>query len=96
MLNEINQFSKQIKIDKLSSFLNILDFKINGFGRFSQDKTETYSNFYSKDYEVIYYVSGKSELTTYNTKIITEPGQIILLKPYQLYSARCIEEEKLY
>ena len=96
MLNEINQFSKQIKIDKLSSFLNILDFKINGFGRFSQDKTETYSNFYTKDYEVIYYVSGKSELSTYNTKIFTEPGQIILLKPYQLYSARCIEKEKLY
>lgn len=96
LLNEINQFSKQIKIDKLSSFLNMLDFKINGFGRFSQDKTGSYSNFYTKDYEVIYYISGKSELSTYNTTITTEPGQIILLKPYQLYSARCIEDEKLY
>ena len=96
MPQEINHFSKLVKKDQLSVFLDKINFKINGFGRFSQDKIDSFSNFYSNDYELIYYVEGSASITTYQNEILVMPGDMILLKPYQLYTASCHEGEKLY
>lgn len=96
MPQEINHFSKLVKKDQLSVFLDKISFKINGFGRFSQDKIDSFSNFYSNDYELIYYVEGSASIVTYQNEILVKPGDMVLLKPYQFYTASCHEGDKLY
>ena len=95
MIKSINQNSLQPNDDFISSFLDGVDFNVNSFGVYKQEDISNLDQFYTSDYELIYYITGKSKISTYGKTINATNGSVVLLKPFNLYSACCDQENKL-
>ena len=96
MYNNISRFVKKVNEDSLSNYLNHLRFRVNGYGRFSQQEISTFSQFFSNDIEMILIVRGRSVLHTPKRKFHLAPGYLALLRPFHIYTAICQPGEKLY
>ena len=95
LIKSINQNSLRPNDDFTSAFLDGVDFKVNSFGVYTQDTIADLNQFYTSDYELIYYLTGNVELETYGKKIDATNGNVVLLKPFNLYSAHCDKNNKI-
>ena len=96
MYNNAGHFVKKVKEDSLSNFLESLSFRVNGYGRFLQQDVSSFRQFFCNDMEFILIARGSSVLYTLDQTHRLTPGTLILLKPFQLYTAICQPGEKLY
>ena len=96
MYNNAGRFVKKVKEDSLSNFLESLSFRVNGYGRFLQQDVSSFRQFFCNDMEFILIARGSSVLYTLDQTHRLTPGTLILLKPFQLYTAICQPGEKLY
>ena len=95
LIKSINQNSMRPNDDFISGFLDGVDFKINSFGVYKQEDIADLEQFYTSDYELVYYLTGNANIDTYGKSINTSSGHVALLKPFNLYSAHCNEDIKL-
>ena len=79
--------------DDLSSFFDTLQIKIGSFGKWKQTDVNNISGYTISDYELIYFLSGESVFTKNNRQYKVTPGHILLLEPFNMYSARCVDRQ---
>lgn len=96
MTQEINKYIKRTNNDWINYLLTNTQIKINGFGRFKQTTKSCLQQFFTSDYEFIYYISGSTKLSFKDQITYLQPGDVILLTPHNIYSAQCVADEKTY